>query len=90
MSGNLFRFQFTDDSASIYEIINDELLIAIRVAIVYSDCGSVIGSFRKTADCLTIRREVIFKVLQEIDEDFLACPFFDRDLYRVRVSAVYQ
>ena len=90
MSGNLFRYQFTDDSASIYDIINAETLSAIRVAIVYSDTGSIIGSFRKTADCLTVRREVIFNVLQEIDEDFLACPFFDRDLYRVRVSAVYE
>ena len=90
MSGNLFRFQFTDDSASIYDIINDETLSAIRVAVVYSDSGCVIGSFRKTADCRTVRREVIFNVLQEIDEDFLGCPSFDRDLYRVRVSAVYE
>ena len=87
MSGNLFRFKFSDDSAMIYDIINDETLSIIHVSIVCASSGYVFGRFQKAVTCLTERRESLFDVLRDVDNDFLTCPYFDRDSFRVRLTA---
>ena len=88
MSGNLFRFKFTDDSATLSDVINDETVTLISLCVVCVGSGDIIGRYQKPVSCLTERRESLFDVLRDIDNDFLACPYFDRDSFRVRLTAI--
>ena len=83
MSGNLFRFKFTDDSANLHEIIKNVTITALNVRIVYTS-GHVLGRYQTPVSWLTKRRNSPFDVLRN---DFLDCPYLDCDSFRVCLTA---
>ena len=88
MSGQLFKFQFADDSASIQDIVNNNKLSLIVVFIVREGCEKVVAKYPRPVTSLETRREEIYEVLREVDNEFRQLPFFDRDCFRVRITGV--
>ena len=67
ISGQLYRFTFADDSASITDIINDATSSVIEVLIIREGCEKVVAKYIHPADCLVTRREGILEVLNGVD-----------------------
>ena len=88
MSGQLYRFTFTDDSASIQDIINNTTISEIEVFIVRVGCEKKIAKYTYSVDSLETRREGIYELLREVDCEFRKLSFFERDDFRVLISGV--
>ena len=88
MSGQLYRFTFADDSASIQDIIYNTSISAIEVFIIRAGCEKKVAKYDRTVDSLETRREGIYDLLREVDCEFRALDFFERDNFRVLVTGV--
>ena len=88
MSGQLYRFTFTDDSASIQDIIYNATISEIEVFIVREGCEKKVAKYHRAVDSLETRREGIYDLLREVDCEFRALDFFERDNFRVLVTGV--
>ena len=87
MSGQLYKFKFLDDSASIRDIINNETISEIEVFIVREGCEKKVAKYHQSLDSLETRREGIFEILREVDSEFRRLSF-ERDNFRVLVTGV--
>ena len=88
MSGQLYKFKFLDDSASIRDIINNETISEIEVFIVREGCEKKVAKYHQSVDSLETRREGIYEILREVDSEFRRLSFFERDNFRVLVTGV--
>ena len=88
MSGQLFKFKFADDSATIQDIINNETISEIEVFIIRDGCEKKVAKYDRSVDSLETRREGIYEVLREVDSEFRRLDFFERDNFRVLVTGV--
>ena len=88
MSGQLYRFEFSDNTARIHDIINDVTITAIEVSIVHERSGYVLAVYRRTVNSEVERREGIYALLRDVDIEFVCCPPSDRALFRVKVAGV--
>ena len=88
MSGQLYRFTFTDDSASIQDIINNTTISEIEVFIVRFGCEKKVAKYTYDVDSLETRREGIYDLLREVDCEFRKLSFFERDNFRVHITGV--
>ena len=88
MSGQLFKFKFAEDSASIQDIINNETISEIEVFIIRDGCEKKVAKYQRSVDSSETRREGIDEVLREVDSEFCGLSFFERDNFRVLVTGV--
>ena len=88
MSGQLYRFTCTDDSASIQDIINNTTISEIEVFIVRFGCEKKVAKYTYLVDSLETRREGIYELLREVDCEFRKLSFFERDNFRVHITGV--
>ena len=65
MSGQLFKFKFAEDSASIQDIINNETISEIEVFIIRDGSEKKVARYQRSLDSLETRREGIYEVLRE-------------------------
>ena len=72
MSGQLYRFTFADDSASIQDIIFNTAISEIEVFIIRAGCEKKVAKYHRTVDSLETRREGIYDLLREVDCEFSA------------------
>ena len=70
MSGQLYRFTFTDDSASIRDIINNTTIWEIEVFIVRAGCEKKVAKYTYLVDSLETCREGISDLLRDVDCEF--------------------
>ena len=88
MSGQLYRFTFADDSATVTDIIYAATISEIDVLIKREGCENVVAKYIRPVDCLVAPGEAIFEVLNEVDFEFFKLDFFERDSFRIRVTGV--
>ena len=88
MSGQLFKFKFADDSASIQDIVNDTTISEIEVFIVRVGCEKKVAKYTYLVDSRETRREGIYDLLREVDCEFRKLSFFERDDFRVLITGV--
>ena len=88
MSGQLYKFKFLDDSASIQDIINNETISEIEVFIVRAGCEKKVAKYTYLVDSLETRREGIYDLLRDVDCEFRKLSFFERDDFRVHITGV--
>ena len=88
MSGQLFRFEFSDHTARIHDIINDATISAIEVSIVHERSGYILAVYRRDVNSETERREGIYSLLRDVDIEFVCCPPSDRNQFRVKVAGI--
>ena len=88
MSGQLFKFTCTDDSASIQDIINKTTISEIEVFIERFGCEKKVAKYTYEVDSLETRREGIYDLLREVDCEFRKLSFFERDNFRVHITGV--
>ena len=87
MSGQLYRFTFADDSASIQDIIYNTSISVIEVFIIRAGCEKKVAKYTYRVDSLETR-EGIYDLLREVDCEFRKLSFFERDDFRVHITGV--
>ena len=88
MSGQLYRFTFSDDSATIQDIIINTTISEIEVFIVRAGCEKKVAKYTYLVDSLETRREGIYDLLRDVDCEFRKLSFFERDDFRVHITGV--
>ena len=86
MSGQLYRFKFTESSQSVHHVFKCEMVTSVEVAIILVDSGEFVRKYSLQCDSYISCRESLYGLLRRIDAEFARrISFFDRDDYRVKV-----
>ena len=70
MSGQLYKFKFLDDSASIRDIINNETISEIEVFIVREGCEKKVAKYHQSVDSLETRPEGVYECFVPFSSSF--------------------